>query len=290
MVKYGRQEAGDRTGIGAGDSKLDWPDAKSRHNQTDLAEKEGCFVTPPRGRILLAFAHPDDESFLAAGFAIEASDQGDRVVLYCATRGEAARGVGPTLADRRRLARVRAAELALAAQELGIARVVLDRFADGGLGDAPGTSLIDALVRVIRRERPLVVVTFAPDGGNRHPDHMAISRAVSTALPLAADVRFGKQLGRPHQVPTLLWTAPVMPWQMRGSADSLSKLAGVDLLVMLSPGARARKARALGHHRSQRAPIERVFGRVSPGRWTLRAEAFQRAHSASVGPCRHETA
>ncbi len=232
-------------------------------------------VTPRRGRILLAFAHPDDESFLAAGFAIAAADRGDRVVLYCATRGEAARGVGPTVADRRRLARIRAAELALAAKELGIARVVLDRFADGGLGDAPGNLLIDALVRVIRRERPQVAVTFAPDGGNRHPDHMAISRAVSAALPLAADDRFGKLLGRPHRVATLLWTAPVMPWAMRGGASGLAKLPGVDVLVMLPPEARARKARALGHHLSQQAPIERVFGRVSPGRWTLRAEAFQ---------------
>jgi LmbE family N-acetylglucosaminyl deacetylase len=225
--------------------------------------------------MLLAFAHPDDESFLAAGLAIEASDRGDRVVLYCATRGEAARGVGPTLADRRRLARTRAAELALAAKALGIARVVLDRFADGGLGEAPGSSLIDALVRVIRRERPEVVVTFAPDGGNRHPDHMAISRAVSTALPLAADDRYGPSLGRPHRVATLLWTAPVMPWAMRGRAGELGKLAGVDVLVMLPPATRARKARALGCHRSQRAPIERIFGRVSPPRWTLRAEAFQ---------------
>ncbi len=232
-------------------------------------------MRPPRGRMLLAFAHPDDESFLAAGLAIEASVRGDRVVLYCATRGEAARGVGPTLADRRRLARVRAAELALAAKELGIARVVLDRFADGGLGEAPGNALIEALVRVIRRERPEVVVTFAPDGGNRHPDHMAISRAVSTALPLAADERFGTSLGRPHRVTTLLWTAPVMPWAMRSGAGGLAKLAGVDILVMLPPNARARKARALGHHRSQQSPIERVFGRVSPTRWTLRAEAFQ---------------
>ena len=135
--------------------------------------------------------------------------------------------------------------------------------------------MIDALVQVIRRERPQVVVTFAPDGGNRHPDHMAISRAVSTALPLAADERFGRSLGRPHRVATLLWTAPVMPWAMRGGASELARLAGVDVLVMLPPAARARKARALGHHRSQQAPIERIFGRVSPMRSTLRAEGFQ---------------
>ena len=236
-------------------------------------------MTPP-GRILLAFAHPDDESFLAAGFAIQARDRGDRVVLYCATRGEAARGVGPTQADRRRLARKRAAELALAAKELGIARVVLDRFEDGGLNELPGIRLVERLVRVIRKERPEVVVTFAPDGGNGHPDHMAISRAVSTALPLAADVRFGRPLGRPHRVATLLWTAPVMPWLLRGSAKSLSKVAGVDLLVMLTPAARTRKARALGHHRSQWAPIERVFGGVPPRLNTIRAEAFQ----VAIGP------
>ena len=73
----------------------------------------------------------------------------------------------------------------------------------------------------------------------------------------------------------MLWTAPVMPWAMRGGASSLAKLAGVDVLVMLPPEARARKARALGCHRSQQSPIERIFGRVSPTRWTLRAEAFQ---------------
>ena len=234
------------------------------------------------GGILLAFAHPDDESFLAAGFTIAAADRGDRVVLYCATRGDAARGVGPTAADRRRLARQRAGELALAARELGIARVVLDRHPDKGLSDAPG--LIETLVRLIRRERPGTVLTFAPDGGNRHPDHMAISRAVSLAIPMAADARF-RTAGRPHQVAALLWTAPVMPWQMRGSAKALANVAGVDVLVMLSAETRARKVRALRHHRSQRIPATQTFGGLSPGLPGFRAEAFQFAGPGPPGRC-----
>jgi len=44
---------------------------------------------------LFAFAHPDDETFTCGGSIARYADQGNtRLVLYCATRGEAGKTQG----------------------------------------------------------------------------------------------------------------------------------------------------------------------------------------------------
>lgn len=57
----------------------------------------------------------------------------------------------------------------------------------------------------LRRVKPQVVVTFAPDGGYGHPDHIAISQWTAAAVVCAADANFavggdGDQLSSPHRV------------------------------------------------------------------------------------------
>src|SRR4029079_13965197 len=42
----------------------------------------------PRRTLLVALAHPDDETFGTGGLMARAVDEGHRVVVVCATRGE----------------------------------------------------------------------------------------------------------------------------------------------------------------------------------------------------------
>ena len=51
-------------------------------------------------------------------------------------------------------------------------------------------SAMPALVRHIRGIRPHVVVTFGPEGGYGHPDHIAISQFTAAACMCAGDARY----------------------------------------------------------------------------------------------------
>ena len=50
---------------------------------------------------------------------------------------------------------------------------------------------IRAIVTHIRRIQPHVIVTFGPEGGYGHPDHIAVSQFTTAAAICAADIGFG---------------------------------------------------------------------------------------------------
>jgi LmbE family N-acetylglucosaminyl deacetylase len=56
---------------------------------------------------------------------------------------------------------------------------------------------IRALVSHIRRIRPDVIVTFGPEGGYGHPDHIAISQFATAAALCAADASYCLEDGSP---------------------------------------------------------------------------------------------
>ena len=140
--------------------------------------------------LLCSVAHPDDESFGLGSLVAGAVAAGARVVLLCATRGEA--GDDQTGAGRTgdALGEVREQELRAAAAELGVAQVEVLGFADSGWeGPAPANALVnadEALVTAVHhalaRHRPRVVVTMDPTGSDGHRDHAAIGAATTTAF------------------------------------------------------------------------------------------------------------
>ena len=78
---------------------------------------------PLAGRTILGvFAHPDDESLACGGTLARASDAGARVVVFCASRGEAGSTSDPALAPPGSLGLVRTRELGEAASVLGRVR------------------------------------------------------------------------------------------------------------------------------------------------------------------------
>ena len=212
---------------------------------------------PAAARILLIFAHPDDESFIAAGLARRNADRGATVSLVTATRGDAGRVGEPPLCRREDLAAQRERELRDAAGVLGISEVHLLDYRDKHLAEAPAAEIRGALAQRVRRFRPHVVVTFDPNGMNGHADHVAIARFALDAVAAAADPRLSITGTQHHRVQRLLWNSPVLPWEVTRPGD-LRREPGVDFVVDVAPQ-RAARAAALRAHRTQNVPINRCF-------------------------------
>ncbi len=137
-------------------------------------------------RLLGIFAHPDDESFGMAGTLARYAAQGVGTALICATRGEAGQSNG--LADSpQALAALRTRELQCAAQIIGVDRLEVLDWPDGGGNAWDMARLVQQITALIRRIRPAVVVTFDAEGVTRHPDHIAVHRATRLALEGAPD-------------------------------------------------------------------------------------------------------
>jgi LmbE family N-acetylglucosaminyl deacetylase len=214
-------------------------------------------TAPTQRRLLLVFAHPDDESVFAAGLACRTAAQGGLVALCTATPGEHGKLGDPPVCPRERLAAVRQAELMAACAELGIGAVRLLGYPDRGLATAPSDTIRRQIVEIIRATRPQVVVTFDPNGSNLHPDHVAISRFTSDAVAAAGDARWFPDLGAAHATPRLLWTLPVRPWELLRRTDPAFE-PGADFVLDVSLFA-GRKEAAMKAHRTQMQSLNRIF-------------------------------
>jgi LmbE family N-acetylglucosaminyl deacetylase len=174
--------------------------------------------------LMAVFAHPDDESFGSGGtLARYGADPEVRVVLICATRGEAGEISNPQLATPEHLGEVRERELRCACQTLGIDDLHFLGYRDSGMAGTPenqhpralamadADEVVGQIVVHIRRERPDVVVTFDETGGYGHPDHVAIHYHTEAAFSAAADpARYAAQIEagfEPHQAQKLYFTA-----------------------------------------------------------------------------------
>jgi N-acetylglucosamine malate deacetylase 2 len=210
-----------------------------------------------RPTLLFIYAHPDDESFAGAGTVMQCAAAGARSVLVTGTLGERGRAGDPPVCDPRDLAACRARELRDAAAIIGFDELYLLNYPDRDLADAPVDEIRASLVMYIRRARPAVVLTFDPNGVNRHPDHVAISRFTTDAITAAADSRWCPDAGAAYAVPRLLWTPPVTPWDA-ALRERVDDQAGVDFVIDVAAW-RERRIAALRAHRSQHVSIDRCF-------------------------------
>ncbi len=153
------------------------------------------------------FAHPDDESFGLAGTMARATRTGHPVAIVCATRGEEGQIADPALATPETLGQVREHELRNACAAVGVHDVTFLDYIDGHLAEAPAEEVVAKIVAQVRRFRPAVVATFDPKGGYGHVDHMAIHRLTLAGVQKAADILYHPELGAPHRVRKVYYTA-----------------------------------------------------------------------------------
>ncbi|MGC8873146.1 MAG: PIG-L family deacetylase [Chloroflexia bacterium] len=152
-----------------------------------------------RRTLLALFAHPDDESFATGGTLARYARAGVRVVLGCATRGEAGIVHEEGMPQPEDMGRVREEELRCACRVLGVEELRFLGYRDSGMAGAPDNDHPLALIRADPEEvvsrllvlfgefHPEVVITFGPDGGYGHPDHVAIHNFVRLAWERASE-------------------------------------------------------------------------------------------------------
>ncbi|MGQ0842460.1 N-acetyl-1-D-myo-inositol-2-amino-2-deoxy-alpha-D-glucopyranoside deacetylase [Actinokineospora sp.] len=161
-------------------------------------------TAPPR--LLLVHAHPDDESLCTGGTIARYAAAGVQVTLVTCTLGEAGEIIPASLAQlgadaADQLGGYRVAELRAACAALGVS----DHRYLGGMGRWRDSGMVDtaanrhprafvagdlaeqtaALAAILADVRPQVVVTYGPDGGYGHPDHI---RAHEITVAAAAGV------------------------------------------------------------------------------------------------------
>jgi LmbE family N-acetylglucosaminyl deacetylase len=202
--------------------------------------------------ILFVFPHPDDESHWGSGIALKYHHEGARTVLVTLTRGE--RGTTGGLCTPKELPAVREQELREAARILKFDELEILSYVDKEVVNIAPDEIRRTLVARIRRERPLIVVTFDPDGLTFHIDHIATSRFVTDAIAAAGDARWYSELGDAYAVPRLLWTPPVLPWDK----ESFPPRPGVDFLVDTSACWRERR-QALEAHKTQHVVLNKLY-------------------------------
>ena len=222
-------------------------------------------------RILFIAAHPDDETFFAAGTFAKYREAGVELHVLCATRGDQGKCGGVCTPEE--LADLRERELTNAMDAIGGAQVELLPYKDKKLSEAPSQEMRAHLVAAIRRVRPDITITFDPHGANQHPDHIAISRSVSDSVPVAADGRWFPELGAPFEVPRLLWTPPTILFRLPPDADP-RQLPGFDFIIDVEPW-KQEKTKAFEAHRTQFPGLKKLFFDDPNGQRTFNIEAFR---------------
>lgn len=242
-------------------------------------------MSAARLSLLQIHAHPDDESSKGAATMARYAAEGVRGVLVCCTGGEEGDILNkdldrPEVKDN--LAAVRRAELDEAVRIIGYDTVHLLGYRDSGMpkseanarpdnfANAPADEAVERFARIIRQERPQVVITYGEDQSRYpHPDHLRVHDITEPALRLAADPCWCE--GEPWQVAKLYYShgfsrrrlIAMHGWFVERGEDSpysdwLSKIAedhDIKVTTRVDGGAHiATMRRALLAHRTQVDP------------------------------------
>lgn len=198
-------------------------------------------------------AHPDDETIGCGATMAHYAAAGAQVSLLTCTLGELGEILLPFLAGLAadqgdQLGGYRLGELAAAMRELGVTdhRFLggAGRWRDSGMAGTPSnddprafwrcaedpglfTLAVAQAAAVIREVRPQVVVTYNPDGGYGHPDHVMAHRVTTAAVAAAAHADDAAGLAG-WQVQKLYYTAFPASTVRRGSAELSAALAAAE--------------------------------------------------------------
>lgn len=121
--------------------------------------------------IVCVFAHPDDEAFGPGGTIAKLAQKND-VYIICATSGEAGQ---KNIEDKRELGEIRREELLKSAEILGVKKVYFLGFEDGTLSNNLYHKLGDAIRERLKVLKPEIIITYEPQGGSGHIDHIAVA-------------------------------------------------------------------------------------------------------------------
>jgi mycothiol S-conjugate amidase len=177
-----------------------------------------------RFHAMFVHAHPDDESSKGPSTMARYAKEGHRISVVTLTDGMAGDILNPAM-DRpgvlERMPEIRAEELKRALQILGVTDHFPFAYPDSGYVDGfegdgsllapesfynrPIEEAVERLVRLIRAERPEVLVTYPEGGGYPHPDHIRCHEVSVAAFDAAGDPDRFPEAGEPWEVAKLYY-------------------------------------------------------------------------------------
>lgn len=220
-------------------------------------------------RVMAVHAHPDDEAITMGGSLADLAARGADVLVVTCTLGEEGEVIGEpyqqlTVDHADQLGGFRIRELADSLTAIGARGVFLGGagcYRDSGMAGSAahehprafvrgGQGSVDKLAELMAAQRPHLVLTYGPDGGYGHPDHIRAHE-----ITHAAAERVG--------VPRILWsvrladeTAALMPkeapegWRLPEDGE-LEGVAHSDIAIRLSEHAYSAKVAAMRAHATQ---------------------------------------
>lgn len=182
--------------------------------------------------LLTVHAHPDDEASKGASTVAKYFREGVRTVLVCCTGGEEGDLQNPALREegqpfhgltpeeeKAKLAEVRPFELEKSVGIIGFTSLHMLGYRDSGMAGTPPNEDPDCfwqadldeaterLVRIIRAERPQVILTYNDDQrGYPHPDHLRVHDISVLAFERAGDPLWYPESGEPWQPLKMYYT------------------------------------------------------------------------------------
>ena len=214
-------------------------------------------------------AHPDDESIAMGGVMAKASDEGHRVVLVVATRGEHGEVEEGFLDEGEPLWQRREQETHASAAILGVARVEFLGYVDSGMIGTPENDLPESfwqadveeaaarLAVILTEESAGVLTIYDENGAYGHPDHIQVYRVGLRAAELAGTPRvYMNTINRDY---------------LRRSFEQMAA-SGTDMPGDLNPD----DLDGLG------VPEERITTTVDVRPWLARKRASMAAHASQI--------
>lgn len=203
------------------------------------------------GTILGIWAHPDDEVFSSAGLMIRAVNNGQRVIIVTATRGDAGQTSDESRWHKKDLAEIRTVELQKSLEILGVKNHYWLNHIDGGLNEVGTSEAVERIIALINDQKVETVVSFEPQGITGHEDHKAVHRwsrlvaeKLNSQLLCAVENRefyesFGKDLHNEHNI------------YFNVEKPHIVACDDADLFIRLTESEQQKKFQALTAHASQ---------------------------------------
>lgn len=221
---------------------------------------------PVVATVLFFHAHPDDEAIATGGTMIKLAEEGHRVLLLTATRGEMGEVPDGFLGEGEVLGERRSRELEAACRHLGVARGEFLGYHDSDMAGRPGNDNPDCfwqadvdeaaqrIAGLFHDETVDVVVVYDSNGAYGHPDHIQVHRVgIRAAELLGAKHVYESTIDR-DRLRSLLAAAPREP----DAPDVPTDVEGLGV------------------------PTDQITTRIDVGRYIDRKRAAMKEHASQI--------
>ena len=223
--------------------------------------------------VIAVHAHPDDEAIWTGGMLSDLAMRGANVLVVTCTLGEQGEVIGEPyanlVADKAdQLGGFRIRELQKSLKTLGVRGTFLGGagcWRDSGMAGDPanqhprafmnaGDEAVEQLKSIFLTHPPHLIITYGPDGGYGHPDHIKAHEITHRAVEqrnLVTPILWAVTDRRRFDEGVAVITAPTTAGWRMPQPNEIACVTSSDIEVRLSDAALAAKVQAMKAHATQ---------------------------------------